>query len=377
MRSVVLAAVLAVIMPWSFVFSQKTQAFDPNTPDGKMVDSIQKESDPAQKQTLLQEFVKTYPTSNQAGWAWGQLQASYMQGQQYDKAIEAGEKSLAADPDNTEVAYNNLKASEAKNDADGVMKWSAETSKAARKEVAGFKEGVDDKARLDYAKQVDTYTEYSVYAMSAKTTEPAKIVTLIESLQQRAPESPYLSKAYGRYLTALQQTGQKEKAATAAEQQLQRDPNNEDVLAFAASDSLQKNDQKKTLAYATKLAEVMQSKPKPEDVADADWAKKKQTMLGLAYWMEGVSYNGQHQYAQADKSLRSALPLVQENKQLLPIVLFHLGVADFEIGKSSRSRAMMQDALKYSQQSAALPSPMQTQAANNVAAISKLVGPKK
>jgi tetratricopeptide (TPR) repeat protein len=100
-------------------------------------------------------------------------------------------------------------------------------------------------------------------------------------------------------------------------------------------------------------------------------------MLGLAYWMEGVSYNGQHQYAQADKSFRSALPLVKENKQLLPIVLFHLGVADFELGKSSKSRAMMQDALKYSQQSAALPSPMQTEAANNVKAISKFVAPKK
>jgi tetratricopeptide (TPR) repeat protein len=371
-----LAAVIAVTVP-SLVLCQKSQGFDPNTPDGKMVDSIQKASDPAKKQSLLEEFVKTYPSSNQAGWAWGQLQTSYLQGQQYDKAIEAGEKSLAADPDNTEVAYNNLKASEARNDADGVMKWSAETSKAAKKEMAGFKTGVDDKARLDYAKQVDTYTEYSVYAMSAKTTDPAKIVILVESLQQRAPESPYLSKAYGRYLTALQQTGQKEKAGTAAEQQLQRDSNNEDVLAFAASDNLQKNNQEKTLAYATKLADVMQSKPKPDDISEADWSKKKQTMLGLAYWMEGVSYNGQHQYAKADKSLRSALPLVKGNDQLLPIVLFHLGVADFELGKASKSRAMMQDALKYSQQSAALKSPMQTEAANNVKAISKMVGPRK
>lgn len=376
MKSVALAAAFALAVP-ALVFSQKSQGFDPNTPDGKMVYAIQQESDPAHKQALLQEFVKTYPTSNQAGWAWGQLQAAYLLSKDYDKAIEAGEKSLAADPDNTEIAYNNLKASEGKDDADGVMKWSAETSKAARKEIASFKAGQDDKSRLDYAKQVDTYTEYSVYAMAAKTTDPAKIVTLVESLQQRAPESPYLSKAYGRYLTALQQTGQKEKAATAAEQQLQRDPNNEDVLAFAASENLQKNNQEKTLAYASKLAEVMQSKPKPDDVADADWAKKKETMLGVAYWMEGVSYNGQHQYSKADKSLRSALPLVKDNSQLLPIVLFHLGVADFELGKASKSHALMQDALKYSQQSAALKSPMQAEAANNVKAISRAMGPRK
>jgi len=376
MKSSTLVAALALLLP-SLVFSQKPLAIDPNTPDGKMVESIQKESDPAKKQGLLQDFIKEFPASAQTGWAWGQLQAAYLQAQQYDKVLEAGEKSLAADPDNTEVAYNNLKAAEAKNDADGVMKWSAATSKAARKDIAGFRDGYDDKARLDYAKQVDTYTEYSVYAMAAKTADPAKIVSLVESLEQRAPQSPYLDRAYGRYLNALQQTGQKEQAGAAAEKELQRDPNNEDVLAFAASYNLQKNDPQQTLAYSTKLAELMQSKPKPDDIAEADWTKKKEGMLGLAYWMQGVTYNGQHQYAKADKSLRSALPLVKENAQLLPIVLFHLGVADFELGKASKSKAIMRDALKYSEESAALKSPMQAEAANNAKAIGRTLGPRK
>ncbi len=376
MKSFALAAALAITVP-VLVLGQKPLAINPNTPDGQMLESIQKESDPAKKQELLQQFIKTYPTSAGTGWAWGQLQAGYLQGKEYDKALEAGEKSLIADPDNTEVAYDNLKASEAKDDPDGVMKWSAATSKAARKEVAGFREGYDDKARLDYAKQVDTYTEYAIYAMSAKTTDAAKIVALVESLEQRAPQSPYLGKAYGRYLNALQQAGQKEKAGAAAEKELQRDPNNEDVLAFAASNSLQKNNAPETLTYAAKLAEVMQSKPKPDDIAEADWTKKKEGMLGLAYWMEGVTYNGQHEYAKADKSLRSALPLVKENAQLLPIVLFHLGVADFELGKTSKNRALLRDALKFSEQSAALKSPMQTEAANNVKAISRVAGTRK
>jgi tetratricopeptide (TPR) repeat protein len=372
-----LVAAFAAMLP-SLVFAQRAQGFNPNTPDGKMVDSIQKTTDPAQKQALLEQFVKAFPTSAQAGWAWAQLQDAYLKAQQYDKVLEAGQKSLAADPDDTAVAYNNLKAAEATNDAAGVMKWSAETSKAARKEIASFRPGADDQSRLDYAKQVDTYTEYSVYAAAAKTTDPAQIVALIDSLQQRAPQSPYLSKAYGRYLNALQQTGQGDKAEAQAEQQLQRDPNNEDVLAFAASHNLQKNDAEKTLAYSSKLVELMQSKAKPADISDADWAKKKDTMLGLGYWMEGVSHNSRHQYADADKSLRAALPLVKENTQLLPIVLFHLGVADFELGKAAKTRtagrAMMRDALKFSQQSAALKSPMQAEAANNVKAISRALG---
>src|ERR1700722_13253957 len=78
------------------------QGFDPNTPDGKMVASIQKESDTTQKQALLEDFVQKFPDSQLAGWAWGQLQASFLQAQQYDKAIDAGEKSLAKDPDAVE-----------------------------------------------------------------------------------------------------------------------------------------------------------------------------------------------------------------------------------------------------------------------------------
>ena len=54
------------------------------------------------------------------------------------------------------------------------------------------------KARSDYAKQVETYTEYSVYAASLKASDPAQIITLVESLEQRNPQSPYRSQAYGR-----------------------------------------------------------------------------------------------------------------------------------------------------------------------------------
>ncbi|MBV9035820.1 MAG: hypothetical protein JO182_15125 [Acidobacteriaceae bacterium] len=350
------------------------QAFDPNTPDGSLVASIQKETDPGQKQALLEDFVGKFPSSHLAGWAWGQLQAAYLQAQRYEKAIGAGEKSLAVDPDAIEVAYNNLKAAEAMNDAEAVMKWSAETSRAARKQLAGSQQGAVDQSRVDYAKQVDTYTEYSVYAMSAKTTEPAKIISLTESLEQRNPHSAYLSKGYGRYLNALRQSGQSEKAGTAAQHELERDPSNEDALVVAADYSMHNKQYDQALEYSKKLAEVIQSKAKPEEINEADWDKKKQTLLPMAYWIEGTSHNAQSQFADADKVLRNALPLVQNDDRLQGMVLFQLGVANFQLGKASKNTAMMRQALKFSQRSAALKSPVQADAQNNVKAISKALG---
>jgi tetratricopeptide (TPR) repeat protein len=372
MKCVVLMAALLTAL----CYPALAQAFDPNTPDGSMIASIQKESDATKRQALLEEFVQKYPDSRNVGWVWGQLQAAYLQAQQYDKAIDAGQKSLAGDPDEPEVAYNNLKAAEAKNDPDAVIKWSAETSRLARKEVAKPKPG-HGKEQVDYAKQVDTYAEYSIFATALKTTDPVRVVALVESLEQRNPESPYLSKAYGRYLNALRQAGQNDKAGAAAEKEAQRDPSNEDVLLVAADYNVRQKDQDKTLTYSTKLAELLQSKPKPEDISDADWQKKKTTLLGLAYWMQGVSYNGNKHFSEADKALRQALPLVKGDSQLEPVVLFQLGVADFQLGKASKNRAMMQDALKFSKQSAAMKSPVQTDAQNNVKAISNVLGPRR
>ena len=367
MKVVLLSGVLLI----SLARVSAGQAFDPNTPDGSMVGSIQKETDPAKKQAMLEDFVQKFPTSHLAGWAWGQLQAAYLQAQQYDKAISAGEKSLAVDPDSIDVAYNNLKAAEAKNDPDAVMKWSAETSRVARKEL-GSKQG--DQARIDYAKQIDTYSEYSIYAMSAKTTDPAKIISLTESLEQRNPQSAYLSKSYGRYLNALRQSGQAEKAGTAAQHEAERDPSNEDCLVVAADYSMRNKQYDKALEYSKKLAQVMQSKAKPEESSEADWDKKKQTLLPMAYWIQGVTYNAQNHFADADKILRNALPLVTNDDRLQGMVLFQLGVADFQLGKTSKNTAMMRQALKYSQRSAALKSPVQTDAQNNVKAISKALG---
>jgi hypothetical protein len=120
----------------------------------------------------------------------------------------------------------------------------------------------------------------------------------------------------------------------------------------------------------------VQSKPKPEEISDADWQKKKTTLLGLAYWMQGLSYNGNKQFSQADKALRQALPLVKGDNQLEPVVLFQLGVADFQLGKASKNRAMMQDTLKFSKQSAAVKSPVQTDA-KTMKAISSILGPRR
>jgi tetratricopeptide (TPR) repeat protein len=174
----------------------------------------------------------------------------------------------------------------------------------------------------------------------------------------------------------LQQSGQAAQTGPAAEQVLAGDPKCDDALLFAADFNLNQKHNDKAIDYAGQLAEAVKAKAKPEGVADADWEKAKNAKLGLAYWYSGLAYNAAGKFGDADKVLRQAIPLLQDNQQALGVGLFNLGLADYKMAKANGNKPLLQDALKYSQQSAAIKGPLQTQAAQNVKAIRGELGIK-
>lgn len=306
-----------------------------------------------------------------------QLQTGYLSSKDYDKAIEAGEKGLAQDPDNLGFAYNNLKASEGKKDVEGIKKWAAESSRIARKAVQNAKDDEEGKHQKDYALQVDTYTEYSLSAAAMQSATPGDVIGLFTELEQQNPKSQYISQAAGIYLRALQQSGQNAQAGAAAERILENNPDCDDALLVASDYNLTQKQNAKAVEHAVKLVDVLKAKQKPEAVSDADWQKQTNTKLGLAYWYAGLAYSGQSKFPDADKSLREAVPLLEGNTQYLGIALFNLGLADYKLAKANGNKALLQDALKFSQQSAAIKGPFQAQAAANVKVIRAEAGPAR
>jgi hypothetical protein len=112
-----------------------------------------------------------------------QLQPAYAKAGNFDKALETGEKLVVLDAMDIDAAYGNLKAAEAKKDAAAVLKWSVAASEIARKAAqqpkAADQEDDDFKRALDFAKQVDTYTEYALYATALTGTDPKLVLQLI------------------------------------------------------------------------------------------------------------------------------------------------------------------------------------------------------
>jgi tetratricopeptide (TPR) repeat protein len=337
------------------------------SPEGQLLQQAGQETDAAKKIVLLEQFSAQYPKHEAIGWVYEQLLDGYVKAGDGAKAIAVADQLAATPPECVETAQQSLKAAELKKDPDLVLKWSTKTSELAQKVVASPQPPEADevenwKARVDYARQVNTYTEYSLYATALQTPDPKKQVALLEALQQRNPKSEYFSKAAGTLFVAYQKSGAPDKAASFAAQMAAAGQANEDMLLILTDDAVKKKDGEKVHVYSSKLIEVMTAKPKPDGVADADWSKRKDTILGLAYSFNGKQYFTDGKLAPADEELRKSLPLVEANVSLKTEVLFYLGLANYKMEK-------IQNAANYFKACAAVNSPFQAQANKNLAAI--------
>ncbi len=351
----------------------KLGTINTETPEGQLLQQIGTESDEAKKIALLEDFATKYAQHEGAPFIYELMIGSYTKTGQFDKALAAGDKLMAADPTDVEGAYACLQAAEGKKDADMVIKWSGITSATARKIAATPKPSSDSEAedwarRVDYAKQVDVRTEYSLYATMLQVADPKKRVLLGEALEQRNPESQYLPQMTEPRFLAYVQAGDNTKALAFAEKAVEKKQASPEMLLAAADGNRSRKQFDQAAALAKQAVEAAQAKPKPEGVADTDWQVWKTQITGRAHWMAGVVYAAQNKWAPADQELRAALPGVKSSRDMLAEALFYLGLANYRIaeaGDAQRAR----DALRYSEECAAIPGRFQTPARTNVKAI--------
>src|SRR5215468_3271406 len=107
------AILIALALP---IFGQRHRApdVDAEKPDGQLLQQIMQENDAAKKTAMMEQFAQQYPKVEATTWVLEQLQTAYIKAGDPDKILAAGEKLVAADPDDTEAALQNLKAAEAK-----------------------------------------------------------------------------------------------------------------------------------------------------------------------------------------------------------------------------------------------------------------------
>ncbi|MEQ1948342.1 MAG: hypothetical protein ABL995_14215 [Bryobacteraceae bacterium] len=219
----------------------------------------------------------------------------------------------------------------------------------------------------EFAKGAAEYSEYALSIVAIGSGDPKVTVELTDVLLETNNKSKHVDTVAASYLAALNKESAA-KATAGAGKILAGRPENEDALFQQASGG--------SGAAANKLITVMRTKPKPEGVADADWERKKNAMTGTAYYLLGTQAGQAQRWADADRNLKAALPLIAGNNALLGPTYFFLGIANYQTGKLTQDRSKMQTGINYTQQAAGIAGPMQGQANNNLAAMKKeMAGP--
>ncbi len=225
-------------------------------------------------------------------------------------------------------------------------------------------------SRVAYAKSLDAQVDYLLYT-TAVQLPPAQTVELMSQLEEQSPKSQYLDAGYGQYLVALTKTGSSAKAVAAAQKGIQNFPDNEDLLLLLADDAMNKKQNERALQYASRLTNVLEHQSKPEGMAAAAWEARRNAELGRGYWIAGLVHAQKNDYVPADKALRAALPLIQGNNAMMGPALFYLGVVNYQLGKMTMNKARVLQAVKFSEQSAAIPGPYSQPAWRNAIACRK------
>lgn len=278
--------------------------------------------------------------------------------------------------DELEDAYANLKAAVEKKDPDLVKKYAMETSQLARKITESPQPTAADeveiwKQRVEYAKGIDTYSEYALFTAAAQQIDPKKVIDLVDTLEAQNPKSQYLGNIWGYYFTALSKTGAESKVLPAAERAVKNDPGNPDALLIL-SDNLMGKQPGPALRYAEKLISVLAGKP-PEGTNAANWDRVRGIGLAHAHYTAGVIHATQNRFVDADQHLRLALPLVKGDSYRTAGALFYLGLVNYNLARATLDKPRMNEALKFSDESAKIAGPFQSMAKQNAYAIRETI----
>lgn len=274
---------------------------DSNTPDARALYGLMWEADEARKIELLEYFDTQFPHSEWRISAYAMLQDLYARRNQPAKAIAAGDRILALDPDALEAARKNQDVAASRGDGETTRKYAAMSyAIALRLARATGDAGTETHDRLELAKTVVAEHEYDIYGQAIREPDLHKRIAILDQLVLDNPRTQYLENANLAYFAAYRQLNDNGKALEAAERLNAGGQFYPDVLIFEAEYYFrsQKNPQR-VVGDCQRLRKEIAAGRQPADFDAAEWPKKKDLFSKQALLIEFYSYKQRNEPANA------------------------------------------------------------------------------
>jgi tetratricopeptide (TPR) repeat protein len=324
------------------------------TPEDHDLQAITAEPDNTKKLAMYEDFVKKY-SSNPAAVAYGnwQLEQGYQAAGDLEKALDCGDKAIAAAPDNLDILVSQATVSQQMKNNAKLMDYVAQGGAVCGSFGKEAKPaGASDE---DFAKQVSeeksasqnscNFFESSGFNAITTETDAKSRMAYIEKYSAAFPDSIYQDQvsSYAMFTLGPGQLNDPVRLVAFGEKTLVVNPKSLPALLLLASfysEDAKAGSLAKAISYSQKAIEL--AKP---DAADAD--KPRKLSAGVAHSTLGYAYMKQDKTAAAIPELRSAAALLKgQDEQQYSVVLYRLGFAYAKLSKTTEARDVLTEAVK-------------------------------
>ena len=345
-------SVLLVLLSLS-AFAQLDHIVIPaGTPEDQMLQAISNEQDAQKKQAMYEDFLQKF-AANPAAVAYGNWQLSqlFQISGDLQKALDYGDKALAASPHNLDILVSQANVAQQMKNNEKVMDYAVrggETYNSIDKQAKP--EGMSDQDFASRnqqdkvsAKSSHEFLEAAAYNTIAGENNAKLRMAYIERFTPAFPNSQFEDQVASLAMASLSDLNDMPRLIAYGEKSLKANPNSLSALLLMAGayvDDPKPGSVTKAITYSQKAVEVAKA-----DAPDADRSRK--LSAGIAYSTLGYAYMKQDKTAAAVPELKTAAGLLKaQDDQQYAIALYRLGFAYAKQNKVSDAREVLTEASK-------------------------------
>jgi tetratricopeptide (TPR) repeat protein len=349
-----------VCLAFSFIFTSASYGqltkitFPAGTPEDLALNAISSESDGQKKIAMYQDFIQKF-SSNPDAVAYGdwQLAQLYQGGGDLQKALESGDKAIAAQPHDLDILVTQATIAQQAKNSDKVIE--SAVAGGTLYNSLGKQPKPEGMADADFANRItqekdsakSSYEFLEVTAFNTIGAEPdsKKRMSYIEHFTPAFPNSQFAGPVSSYAMMSLSELKDMPRLVAYANQVLAANPKDVPallLLANAYSEDAQPDSPAKAAAYAQKVIDIANP-----DAPDANRSRKLSG--GAAHSTLGYALLKQDKTAAAVPQFKAAATLLKgQDDQQYAIALYRLGYASAKINKVADAKAALTEAASIS-----------------------------
>ncbi len=322
-----------------------------NTPEDQLMLAVNGADKTEEQVAVLEKFLQEHADSKFIPCVYEYLTSTNVRLNNFDKAIEYGEKDLAANYLDLNLALNILKAYVgAGKPNDGAFDIIAKGPDLIKKEMTPSKptnvsdadwQKMQEEAAAT-AKDDRAYLEYAFFQLVPRVPDANKRVQYLDAFMQAYPDTTNTAQVNFQYFVAYTMLNNPAKADPYGEKAAAADPPSLLALNLVAdSYATRQINLDKAATYAKKALDLATATKKPEGESDEQFKAEQNSALGMAHLTLGyVAFQRAaktKKVAPAIQDLNAAVDLLQANPELQGKALYLLGNAyEFEYPPNHR-----------------------------------------